>query len=435
MTDDSGRVKTEMDKLTQTENANGTIEAPEKESAADEEKKNAEKMNAGFENSEKLSGNKQKKIRILPVTTVLMLAAAVLAAFLLHAQFQSYENGILDICAKQQDGYVQLVLDQINLNAKRSDDEIIRDIIGTLNSSTSQYWTFSKGDQILFVKDVLETNKYRSLTIESYYEGKSASKFLDSLERDRVSHRQVSMRGHRYIASGAKFSYNGKEYRLILMTNNDVILDNNCYLSAKTGMVTLFAIVLVILAVVPMLLAWKCARAEQLGLLAQKEIDRQNRIIERSGNELMEIKRTQNFVKSDECIGKAKEKGMGCRYYELKFYLNASHYIIINGNKGEEHPHTWEFSIEFRLPREPFIEFSVVEKEIQGYLKKYQNRVLNEMQPFDEVLPTVENITDYFTGEFSNIISGFSGNLLKVKASETPTRTYVVLCEEPGHGE
>lgn len=38
------------------------------------------------------------------------------------------------------------------------------------------------------------------------------------------------------------------------------------------------------------------------------------------------------------------------REYRLKFYLNAKHYIIINGHKGETHPHTWEFTLSIRYP-------------------------------------------------------------------------------------
>lgn len=114
------------------------------------------------------------------------------------------------------------------------------------------------------------------------------------------------------------------------------------------------------------------------------------------------------------------------RLYELKFYLNAEHYIIIGNKKGDRHPHTWEFSLEFALPRNDFVEFSTVEREIQNYLKPYQNHLMNEIKPFDTLLPTVENMTDYFAKEFEKKIVAFDGILLKVKNSETPTRTYIV---------
>ena len=32
--------------------------------------------------------------------------------------------------------------------------------------------------------------------------------------------------------------------------------------------------------------------------------------------------------------------------YHYKFYLNANHAIYLNGQLGQIHPHTWEFSFE-----------------------------------------------------------------------------------------
>ena len=37
------------------------------------------------------------------------------------------------------------------------------------------------------------------------------------------------------------------------------------------------------------------------------------------------------------------------REYKFKFYLNANHYIIIDGKEGEQHPHTWEFMVHIRM--------------------------------------------------------------------------------------
>ena len=45
------------------------------------------------------------------------------------------------------------------------------------------------------------------------------------------------------------------------------------------------------------------------------------------------------------------------REYRLKFYLNARHYIILNGQRGEVHPHTWEFALHIRFGRGSFVEF------------------------------------------------------------------------------
>ena len=109
------------------------------------------------------------------------------------------------------------------------------------------------------------------------------------------------------------------------------------------------------------------------------------------------------------------------REYKIKFYLNMRHYIIINDNKGETHPHTWEFALDIRFGRSSFVEFNIFEKGINDFLEKYQNKVLNEEEPFDAILPTLENVTDYFSEEFYRIIHNIGGMLTSVEASETPT--------------
>ena len=45
------------------------------------------------------------------------------------------------------------------------------------------------------------------------------------------------------------------------------------------------------------------------------------------------------------------------REYKFKLYLNANHFVIFNGKKGESHPHTWEFVIEVLVDKDTFIKF------------------------------------------------------------------------------
>ncbi len=117
------------------------------------------------------------------------------------------------------------------------------------------------------------------------------------------------------------------------------------------------------------------------------------------------------------------------REYKIKFYLNMRHYIIINGKKGETHPHTWEFALNIQFGRSSFVEFNTFERGIAEYLSKYQNKVLNEEAPFDSMLPTLENVTDYFSEEFYRIIYKIGGIMTRLEASETPTRSYIVSLE------
>ena len=114
------------------------------------------------------------------------------------------------------------------------------------------------------------------------------------------------------------------------------------------------------------------------------------------------------------------------REYQLKFYLNARHYIVIDGKAGETHPHTWEFSLDIRIGRGALTPFMALEKGINRFLAPYQNQDINTIPPFGEILPTLENMVDYFAGEFDRIIHEIGGSLRRVEASETPSRSYIL---------
>lgn len=123
------------------------------------------------------------------------------------------------------------------------------------------------------------------------------------------------------------------------------------------------------------------------------------------------------------------------RYYRLKNYLNASHFVIFNGEKGETHPHTWEFSALLISTSDSITKFTDTEKEIEKIFSPYQNCVLNEMEPFDNIVPSLESITEYFVKRISEAVKPFGYRLTEFEGSETPVRTYGVLVEESDYGK
>ena len=181
----------------------------------------------------------KRKYSFLAMMAVVAVCAGIMMYAFVDYQMKRMEQGVLDVCATQQDAYVQLVLDQINLKQNRNNEEIVVDILGTLDASTNKYWTFSCEEDMIFVKDVLETNKYKGFTTSTYYSSESASDFLKELYLNKVTHGDIEIQDKQYIASGVVFMYGGNEYRLCLLTNRSVLLDNNMFLGAKTGLMTL----------------------------------------------------------------------------------------------------------------------------------------------------------------------------------------------------
>lgn len=196
-----------------------------------------------------------KKITNIKVISVLIILTAVIMAVIGWHEAKDYEKSVLAIYAEQQDAYVQLVLDQINVLDDRSDEEIVKKILGSLDTSGRKYWTLTKDQALLFVKDVMETNRYKGLTTETFFTSDSAAKFLQDLEINRVIHETIQMDGVRYVASGVIFEYNGAEYKICLLTNDTVILDNNIFLSSKIGLYVFGVLLLGLLLVVSMIFA------------------------------------------------------------------------------------------------------------------------------------------------------------------------------------
>lgn len=120
------------------------------------------------------------------------------------------------------------------------------------------------------------------------------------------------------------------------------------------------------------------------------------------------------------------------RYYRIKSYLNASHYVIFDGKKGETHPHTWEFVTTVYTTGDNIYKFSAPEKAIINVFEKYQNQVLNQIPPFEEIVPSLENITEYFASQIQEVVKPFDFNLRRFEGSETPVRTYGIRYPEVG---
>ncbi len=121
-----------------------------------------------------------------------------------------------------------------------------------------------------------------------------------------------------------------------------------------------------------------------------------------------------------------REQVMRYSQYKYKFYLNANHSIMIGDKMGQVHPHTWEIMIDIVKIIEEFVPFSIVEKTIDDVLAAYQDKYINEVEPFDTLNPTLENISEYFKNRIEEQLKQEGWLLLKMEISETPARSYVI---------
>ena len=116
------------------------------------------------------------------------------------------------------------------------------------------------------------------------------------------------------------------------------------------------------------------------------------------------------------------------KIYEFKFYINAAHRILIHDSFGEEHPHTWEMSLILEKQDSDFLKFEQFEQRIEQLLLPFQDVLLNEIPPFHQINPTLENFCDYLKGRIEQLLDELPWKLRCIKMSETPVRSYLILC-------
>lgn len=112
--------------------------------------------------------------------------------------------------------------------------------------------------------------------------------------------------------------------------------------------------------------------------------------------------------------------------YKYNFYLNASHSIYLDGKLGVRHPHTWEISIYAINKNEEFMLFREVEKRIEDFLGKFQEKYINDFEPFTSLNPTLENIAHFFLSELQKTLDPLNWVIFTIEISETPTRSYII---------
>jgi hypothetical protein len=184
---------------------------------------------------------------------ILITASVIILAFLFSAfawwQIYNYEQGVAELYAQEQDGYVEIVARQITLYGDIAGDAFVEDTIQMLDSTSQRYWTLDNSEYFLFVKSISETNVYKTFSTDTFYNTQSAKDFLGTLKKGLVTHSIITLDGYKYVASGIIFEYNSTEYRLCLLTDYDIMLTNNAYLSSKLYLLIDFILIIALLAI------------------------------------------------------------------------------------------------------------------------------------------------------------------------------------------
>ena len=91
---------------------------------------------------------------------------------------------------------------------------------------------------------------------------------------------------------------------------------------------------------------------------------------------------------------------------------------------------TWEFVATVYTTGSNIIKFTEPEKMIMKVFEPYQNQVMNEIEPFNAIIPSLENMTEFFAKQIAETVKPIEYHLRRFEGSETPVRTYGVRFPE-----
>lgn len=120
------------------------------------------------------------------------------------------------------------------------------------------------------------------------------------------------------------------------------------------------------------------------------------------------------------------------QYYKYTSRINISHSIDSNDKivRQNEHFHSIEVELYINNTKEitvsEFISYDLVEEKLAEYFDKYAGTYVNEREPFNKIIPTIENMGFIFYYEIKQKLESFGYSLSKLEIGEIPSRKFVV---------
>ncbi len=111
------------------------------------------------------------------------------------------------------------------------------------------------------------------------------------------------------------------------------------------------------------------------------------------------------------------------KYYKYQYRFNASHSFA----NQKEHMHTFTVTIYVsKNEQAEQIMFFDIDKVVQTYLQRFEQKYLNDMPEFTDCFPNVENIGDIFFEKVRELLADIGIILYQLDIYENPLSVYQV---------
>lgn len=112
--------------------------------------------------------------------------------------------------------------------------------------------------------------------------------------------------------------------------------------------------------------------------------------------------------------------------YILKYFLNAKHYVVFNGEKSIVHPHNWQLELNIILNHNEILSYKLIDGYIEGILESFDGKILNEHVEFIGREATTEELGRVLWKMVSEKVESMECHLETLKISENASRTFAI---------
>lgn len=115
--------------------------------------------------------------------------------------------------------------------------------------------------------------------------------------------------------------------------------------------------------------------------------------------------------------------------YIVRYFLSASHYVVIDGVKSMTHPHNWQIELVIRGDKESIIDYRLLDNKVNEVLTSFEDKVINDKDEFLNIEATTENLGRILCEKLDLVIKGIEYRLIKFTISENASRSFYIELE------
>lgn len=111
--------------------------------------------------------------------------------------------------------------------------------------------------------------------------------------------------------------------------------------------------------------------------------------------------------------------------YRWHFHFNAMHNITPDDEEAK-HPHSFLVILCMEIAEVNLVEQKQCEKDVRKYIDQYVGKYLNEMNEFQNQVPTIEVICEKMYYDIEKIVEKSGMKLIQIEVGDSPVKLFAM---------